>query len=278
MRKTVCAARWIPDKIREWEAPRLLANCHPPFVTPLGWWQMCARVVWFSNVWLTAGHQAWSELSTATTRQGHNARRHCSGCQPLNTTLSLVLFHTFSALTLLVGTRKSVQPVKIEWRVLVWLSGRSEVQIVCIWSSWCWSIFTDRMLVLMCNQQLEDFVGATFYCPHALADDSERIRITEKTLELSPNGVVYTVSVPSVHTGRDSRFQRQFRIAWQHYLWLSALHWQMAMLQFISSGLPKVAVPSTIHCDHLIEAYVGGDKDLAKAKVTVLLPVRWKFY
>ena len=40
----------------------------------------------------------------------------------------------------------------------------------------------------------------------------------------------------------------------------------MAMLQFISSGLPKVAVPSTIHCDHLIEAHVGGDKDLAKAK------------
>jgi len=44
---------------------------------------------------------------------------------------------------------------------------------------------------------------------------------------------------------------------------------QMAMMQFISSGLPKVAVPSTIHCDHLIEAYVGGDKDLAKAKVTL---------
>lgn len=41
---------------------------------------------------------------------------------------------------------------------------------------------------------------------------------------------------------------------------------QMAMLQFISSGLPKVAVPSTIHCDHLIEAYQGGEIDLAKAK------------
>jgi len=41
---------------------------------------------------------------------------------------------------------------------------------------------------------------------------------------------------------------------------------QMAMLQFISSGLPKVAVPSTIHCDHLIEAQVGGEKDLARAK------------
>ncbi|XP_078034776.1 putative aconitate hydratase, mitochondrial [Augochlora pura] len=41
---------------------------------------------------------------------------------------------------------------------------------------------------------------------------------------------------------------------------------QMAMLQFISSGLPKVAVPSTIHCDHLIEAQIGGDEDLKRAK------------
>merc|ERR1712179_115845 len=41
---------------------------------------------------------------------------------------------------------------------------------------------------------------------------------------------------------------------------------QMAMLQFISSGLPRVAVPSTIHCDHLIEAQVGGEQDLARAK------------
>lgn len=41
---------------------------------------------------------------------------------------------------------------------------------------------------------------------------------------------------------------------------------QMAMLQFISSGLPQVAVPSTIHCDHLIEAQVGGEQDLARAK------------
>jgi len=40
---------------------------------------------------------------------------------------------------------------------------------------------------------------------------------------------------------------------------------QMAMLQFISSGLPRVAVPSTIHCDHLIEAQTGNDKDLPRA-------------
>lgn len=41
---------------------------------------------------------------------------------------------------------------------------------------------------------------------------------------------------------------------------------QMAVLQFISSGLPKVAVPSTIHCDHLIEAQVNGEQDLKRAK------------
>lgn len=41
---------------------------------------------------------------------------------------------------------------------------------------------------------------------------------------------------------------------------------QMAMLQFISSGLPKVSVPSTIHCDHLIQAQIDGIKDLKRAK------------
>ncbi|CAM9625600.1 unnamed protein product [Chrysoparadoxa australica] len=40
---------------------------------------------------------------------------------------------------------------------------------------------------------------------------------------------------------------------------------QMAVLQFISSGLPKTAVPSTIHCDHLIAAESGADVDLAVA-------------
>lgn len=40
---------------------------------------------------------------------------------------------------------------------------------------------------------------------------------------------------------------------------------QMAVLQFISSGLPKTAVPTTIHCDHLIAAEHGGVKDLSTA-------------
>ncbi|MCI0530050.1 MAG: aconitate hydratase [Nitrospira sp.] len=40
---------------------------------------------------------------------------------------------------------------------------------------------------------------------------------------------------------------------------------QMAMLQFMQAGKKKVAVPSTIHCDHLIRAEVGSQKDLVRA-------------
>lgn len=40
---------------------------------------------------------------------------------------------------------------------------------------------------------------------------------------------------------------------------------QMAMLQFIQAGKKRVAVPSTIHCDHLIRAEVGSEKDLLRA-------------
>ncbi|RKZ07842.1 aconitate hydratase [bacterium] len=40
---------------------------------------------------------------------------------------------------------------------------------------------------------------------------------------------------------------------------------QMAILQFISAGKKRVAVPSTVHCDHLIRARVGSDEDLEVA-------------
>lgn len=40
---------------------------------------------------------------------------------------------------------------------------------------------------------------------------------------------------------------------------------QMALLQFMMAGRDKVAVPSTVHCDHLIQAETGADTDLAKA-------------
>jgi len=40
---------------------------------------------------------------------------------------------------------------------------------------------------------------------------------------------------------------------------------QMALLQFMTANLPQVAVPSTVHCDHLIQAHVGAAPDLATA-------------
>ncbi len=40
---------------------------------------------------------------------------------------------------------------------------------------------------------------------------------------------------------------------------------QMALLQFMQAGKNKVAVPTTVHCDHLIQAKIGADKDLQNA-------------
>ena len=40
---------------------------------------------------------------------------------------------------------------------------------------------------------------------------------------------------------------------------------QMALLQFMHAGKKEVAVPSTVHCDHLIQAHVGAKNDLLKA-------------
>jgi len=40
---------------------------------------------------------------------------------------------------------------------------------------------------------------------------------------------------------------------------------QMALLQFMSAGIPQVAVPSTVHCDHLILAEHGASEDLTSS-------------
>ena len=41
---------------------------------------------------------------------------------------------------------------------------------------------------------------------------------------------------------------------------------QMALLQFMMAGKDRVSVPSTVHCDHLIQAKVGSNVDLERAK------------
>src|SRR5437868_4457966 len=43
---------------------------------------------------------------------------------------------------------------------------------------------------------------------------------------------------------------------------------QMALLQFMTAGLPRVAVPTTVHCDHLIQAHDGARIDLLAAVET----------
>ena len=43
---------------------------------------------------------------------------------------------------------------------------------------------------------------------------------------------------------------------------------QMALLQLMNSGRQKVAVPSTVHCDHLIQAHISANVDLATANET----------
>ena len=41
---------------------------------------------------------------------------------------------------------------------------------------------------------------------------------------------------------------------------------QMAILQFSQAQIPQTAVPTTVHCDHLIQAYAGARKDTETAK------------
>ena len=43
---------------------------------------------------------------------------------------------------------------------------------------------------------------------------------------------------------------------------------QMALLQFMNAGREQVAVPSTVHCDHLIQAYKGAKEDIVTATKT----------
>lgn len=77
-----------------------------------------------------------------------------------------------------------------------------------------------------------------------------RLRPDRVAMQVIANLMISLSSSPNIVCGADSQDATA----------------QMAMLQFISSGLPRVAVPSTIHCDHLIEAQLGGEKDLARAK------------
>lgn len=82
------------------------------------------------------------------------------------------------------------------------------------------------------------------------------LTLTEKILytHLHPDSPLQTY-----HRGKDYVFFAPDRVAMQD---ATA---QMALLQFMTAGRDNVAVPSTVHCDHLIQAEVGAAADLAKA-------------
>jgi aconitate hydratase len=82
------------------------------------------------------------------------------------------------------------------------------------------------------------------------------LTLTEKILYAHLDGELPT---HPYERGRDYVFFNPDRVAMQD---ATA---QMALLQFMQAGRSKVAVPSTVHCDHLILAKEGAKKDLAVA-------------
>jgi len=82
------------------------------------------------------------------------------------------------------------------------------------------------------------------------------LTLTEKILyaHLHPES-----SLQNYHRGKDYVFFAPDRVAMQD---ATA---QMALLQFMMAGRDNVAVPTTVHCDHLIQAEVGAEEDLEKA-------------
>ncbi|UPX17124.1 aconitate hydratase [Ascochyta rabiei] len=64
--------------------------------------------------------------------------------------------------------------------------------------------------------------------------------------------------------GRDIRGQANLKLKPDRVAMQDASA-QMALLQFMSCGLPTTAVPASIHCDHLIVGETGADADLPKS-------------
>ena len=61
--------------------------------------------------------------------------------------------------------------------------------------------------------------------------------------------------VKEIRSGSDYVFLDPDRVA------LQDVTGQMTLLQFMQSGLKRVVVPTTVHCDHLIQARTGGESD-----------------
>lgn len=112
--------------------------------------------------------------------------------------------------------------------------------------------------------QIESTVA---FVSHAYTQMTQRLTVVRarlgKPLTLAEKIVYSHVDDPgsqALERGKSYLMLRPDRVAMQD---ATA---QMALLQFMSSGLSEAAVPSTVHCDHLIQAEVGREADLLKAQ------------
>jgi len=78
------------------------------------------------------------------------------------------------------------------------------------------------------------------------------LTLTEKIL----SGHLYEIPDKTLVGGKDYVFLKPDRVA------LQDVTGQMVMLQFMQAGLKQSALPTTVHCDHLIRAEVQGDVDM----------------
>jgi len=101
----------------------------------------------------------------------------------------------------------------------------------------------------------------------------EALDVLSKKRELLGRGLSYAEKILFLHEPeglRDRlliRGKNQIKLLPDRVLMQDATA-QMAMLQFIQSGRKKLAVPATIHCDHLLRANKGAETDLRKALTT----------
>ncbi len=105
-------------------------------------------------------------------------------------------------------------------------------------------------------EKLYQSMGKTF--ENARQSLGRGLTVIEKTLYSHMEPVDYR----ALERGVSNIFPRPDRVAMQD---ATA---QMAILQFMSAQMPEVAVPSTVHCDHLIQGYVGAEKDLEAGIMT----------
>lgn len=104
----------------------------------------------------------------------------------------------------------------------------------------------------------------TFYATYAQRITSVRTQI-DKPLTYAEK-VLYTHLADTDVTRNDFKRGQDYAHFKPNRVCMQDATAQMAILQFMNAGRNNTAVPSTIHCDHLIQAYKGATTDLATAK------------